>query len=1480
MAASSPATSIILNQDILSEACLDDIQQYFWTRSIELLEPLLSTDLETHQGTGTLLNVSCQIEALSKADQSLFILCAKPQENPNFGTCFPLMPGESELGNSAETFLLRFISLQDPLWLYIYSTSSSIDGGALQIELDKQSLWKNQQTEGKPSTLPTKNGLYLWGKLPDTVPGLEELTDFIGINLSNLLFQASVTFPKGFPVLTLQLPLDTNECKIGTSTLKQAAVEFSSPLYFSPNNSQINLIGALDLKDVGEIDININFPLDSDLITATGTYSKPGIPFIDASDPALTNLSKEGAKLELELEFSKREKTLEKVRFSIDLDNWNLIPNILTLKELSFTFSVFDPLGSKMVIASIAAQASLGSKSQITLLCAGYYPTNQFYLSLDSKIPLKIADLVADLGAQSHGIPNLEIDDLRAEYNLNSQEFLARVDVAGKWNIIEGVELNHLRFKIYRRVTCSCEILAEFTIAGVTLTLEADYDNDGGWQFEGSTGYGQAIPIGSLIKDLGHKFGEVSLPASLEGLTLQNLRISFNTKTKDFTFICESKLPIDDKELDIIVNIDLKHKESESFTNSFRGHITFSDLKFDLIFDKAINSKTFVATYSEEGSNRLNLARLFEPVFSDATVLHLLEDIEIDLKDALFAYSKTTTETITTTKVLFGLDIGTNINLSNLPLVGKRLPPEQTVSVDDLQLLIASQDFAPEEIAAFNELTPPGVTKIPEKPKADNGSSTENPKESSLPKGLNVAAKMQFGSTATSLALPVSAAPLSAAPQPVSSNQLTSSSSTPAASTSTLDNVTWFELKRSFGPVHFERVGVQYKDAVISFFVDVALSAAGLTLSFEGLSIGSPLSKFEPKYNIQGLGIDYESGSDLEIGGAFLKLGDDFVGTAVIRGEAFTLSAMGAYKELQGSPSLFIYAYLNYPLGGPAFFFVEGLAAGFGYNRHITIPAIAEVRNFPLVEDAIAAAPPDSRLGGSLQDANTALGEKLTKLQKYVQPRVGEHFLAVGVKFNSFKQIDSFALLIIPFGQNFELDVLGISTMTVPSPEEGKMVTPVAQIQMVLKARFAPSEGVLSVQAQLTEQSYVFSPDCHLQGGFAFFSWFSGKHAGDFVITLGGYHPSFRVPAHYPQVPRLTFNWQKTPELSMKGDAYFALTSNVMMAGGHFEALWDGGDLRAWYRLGIDFLISWKPFHYEASAYIDIGASYTFSFFGRHTISVHVGADVEIWGPEFAGTAHVDLSIISFDISFGDRTTTPPTLDWEGFQGSFLPASDKICSISVGGGLIGTSQQNKAEHWIINPKEFCLVTNTLIPVIKESPNSKVGIAPMGLTNDKFKSSTLIFEVKRDKSVIVTDEFQMVAVQKQFPSALWGNNQDTHDTLNSEALLAVGGYEIRPKNPPKAGSSSPIARKDLDYNVTPRDLRAEPKPSNAPAPTNLVGDKDFYSELQDLAKDQTYPKRNDLLQALGFELIQSTDFTNVRNAPPLSRTQRSAGSIQA
>ena len=64
---------------------------------------------------------------------------------------------------------------------------------------------------------------------------------------------------------------------------------------------------------------------------------------------------------------------------------------------------------------------------------------------------------------------------------------------------------------------------------------------------------------------------------------------------------------------------------------------------------------------------------------------------------------------------------------------------------------------------------------------------------------------------------------------------------------------------------------------------------------------------------------------------------------------------------------------------------------------------------------------------------------------------------------------------------------------------------------------------ILSVQAQLTDNSYLFSRDCQLTGGFAFFMWYP---AGAVRADAGRLQPGLHsLPRSSPTVPRLGFNW-------------------------------------------------------------------------------------------------------------------------------------------------------------------------------------------------------------------------------------------------------------------------------------------------------------------------------------------------------------------
>ena len=60
----------------------------------------------------------------------------------------------------------------------------------------------------------------------------------------------------------------------------------------------------------------------------------------------------------------------------------------------------------------------------------------------------------------------------------------------------------------------------------------------------------------------------------------------------------------------------------------------------------------------------------------------------------------------------------------------------------------------------------------------------------------------------------------------------------------------------------------------------------------------------------------------------------------------------------------------------------------------------------------------------------------------------------------------------------------------------------------------------------MTPASFLYAGLCRITGGFAFYLWFEGEHEGDFVVSVGGYHPRFKKPDHYPVVPRLQLTYQ------------------------------------------------------------------------------------------------------------------------------------------------------------------------------------------------------------------------------------------------------------------------------------------------------------------------------------------------------------------
>ena len=157
-------------------------------------------------------------------------------------------------------------------------------------------------------------------------------------------------------------------------------------------------------------------------------------------------------------------------------------------------------------------------------------------------------------------------------------------------------------------------------------------------------------------------------------------------------------------------------------------------------------------------------------------------------------------------------------------------------------------------------------------------------------------------------------------------------------------------------------------------------------------------------------------------------VGDVFRGHLLIKAQTFQITVLGSYGTIEAkdragttTPSLFLYGTFAGVLGGPGVFFVTGLALGGGYNTRLALPKIEDVADFPLVQ---AVTDPEKFAKNQ--------NEAIEKLSKAIQPSYGDYWLAIGVKFDSFKMADSFALFSVSFGTRLQFALLGLTKLTMP----------------------------------------------------------------------------------------------------------------------------------------------------------------------------------------------------------------------------------------------------------------------------------------------------------------------------------------------------------------------------------------------------------------------------------------------------------------
>ncbi len=235
----------------------------------------------------------------------------------------------------------------------------------------------------------------------------------------------------------------------------------------------------------------------------------------------------------------------------------------------------------------------------------------------------------------------------------------------------------------------------------------------------------------------------------------------------------------------------------------------------------------------------------------------------------------------------------------------------------------------------------------------------------------------------------------------------------------------------TFAPLEVRRIGGEWHEGKLGFLFDAGVELMGLKVGLAGLRVSvepgklTTLKPDDPEIGLDGVEIDFKAGP-VGIGGAFLKTPDGaYSGMARISAQVFTITAIGSYSTTKkGDPSLFVFGAYVGIIGGPPAFVVQGVAAGFGYNRGLTIPDIEDVRDLPW-----------SAWSSALPAVSTSMLDQLGGNQ--FPTMQGQYWLAAGIKFTSFKLVDAFALVTVEFRRRFELALLGVASMQQPPKVDG-----------------------------------------------------------------------------------------------------------------------------------------------------------------------------------------------------------------------------------------------------------------------------------------------------------------------------------------------------------------------------------------------------------------------------------------------------------
>ncbi|HSI76893.1 MAG TPA: DUF6603 domain-containing protein, partial [Lunatimonas sp.] len=242
-------------------------------------------------------------------------------------------------------------------------------------------------------------------------------------------------------------------------------------------------------------------------------------------------------------------------------------------------------------------------------------------------------------------------------------------------------------------------------------------------------------------------------------------------------------------------------------------------------------------------------------------------------------------------------------------------------------------------------------------------------------------------------------------------------------------------------------------------------------------------------------------------------------------------------------------------------------------------------------------------------------------------------FFKIGYGTPTVLEADLGILLEIPF--KGRLILLGSLGVYLPNKDSEKRLGEI-HVDIFGDLNFAGSYVLVEGRLRDSELSGVA-----LTGGFAFIlDWGSNPQ---FLLAVGGYHPRYKKPARFPEIPRVNALIKKGEDIRLSCEFYQAITSNSYQIGFSAELVVNRGNARAYGFLGFNALLQFDPFYFETDIRISVEVSYRGrSFFG-------IDMEFVLSGPEpwrARGYAKIKVLFFSlkikFNISWGGEQKAVP----------------------------------------------------------------------------------------------------------------------------------------------------------------------------------------------------------------------------------------------